>query len=296
MRRATLIACAVVLVTIAVTSAFGQGNAMQSGAAPQATDATAKPLVFDVVSIKPSPPNADPYHGGGLNVTPDGYYARIMVLKTTILMAYFPAPSWQHGDQLKGMPAWVRSERFDIETKVAPADLAEWQRQKPSMLHESEMMQAMLQNALAERCKLAVHRIPTEIQGYELVVGKQGPKFKEAKPGEEPPPDMKFPDGGTAVGSARGAPLRWTFYGASMESLRGFLSITGGSIQDKTGLGGRYDFVLMKREDYAPPVGLQGNPDPTEFWDMNALGLELKPVKVPSENVVIDHIERPSAN
>ena len=133
----------------------------------------------------------------------------------------------------------------------------------PSMLHESEMMQAM-------RCRMhwrsgvsfAVHRIPTEIQGYELVVGKQGPKFKEAKPGEELPPDMKFPDGGTAVGSARGAPLRWTFYGASMESLRGFLSIGGGSIQDKTGLTGRYDFVLMKREDYMPPAGLQGNPGP----------------------------------
>ncbi len=270
--------------TIAAPMVIAQVNA-----APDA-----KPIAFDVVSIRPSGPGRN----SGIQILPDGIQAINMPLTESILMAYFPPPFYLYDDHLKGVPAWVRSELFDIEAKVAPADLAEWQRQKPSMVKKSEMIQAMLQNALVERCKLAVHRIPTEIQGYELVVGKQGPKFKEAKPDEAlPPGSIQFPDGGTMVGSARGAPQQRTFYGASMESLRGVLSLGGGSsIQDKTGLTGRYDFVLMKREDYEPPAGLQGNPDPAEFWDMDALGLELKPVKVPSENVVIDHIERPTAN
>jgi hypothetical protein len=34
----------------------------------------------------------------------------------------------------------------------------------------------------------------------------------------------------------------------------------------------------------------------TSYWDDSAIGLERKPAKVPTVNLVIDHGERPSAN
>jgi uncharacterized protein (TIGR03435 family) len=54
---------------------------------------------------------------------------------------------------------------------------------------------------------------------------------------------------------------------------------------DKTGLTAKYDFVLRSLDE-APPT----SPDPT-FCDFEHLGLEMKPVKVPTETLFIDHIE-----
>ncbi|HWG17657.1 MAG TPA: hypothetical protein VN678_07315 [Acidobacteriaceae bacterium] len=38
------------------------------------------------------------------------------------------------------------------------------------------------------------------------------------------------------------------------------------------------------------------DPQPSDLWDLSGTGLEIKPAKLPSENLVIDHIERPSPN
>ena len=51
-----------------------------------------------------------------------------------------------------------------------------------------EQFRLMLQNLLAERFKLKAHRETKELPIYELVVGKNGPKFKEHE--GQPPPDM----------------------------------------------------------------------------------------------------------
>jgi uncharacterized protein (TIGR03435 family) len=44
----------------------------------------------------------------------------------------------------------------------------------------------MLQNLLIERFKLAYHYEKRDLEGYELVVGRNGPKLKESPP-ESPP-------------------------------------------------------------------------------------------------------------
>jgi uncharacterized protein (TIGR03435 family) len=40
------------------------------------------------------------------------------------------------------------------------------------------MLQVILQNALADRCKLVIHRIPTHINGFALVAANHGPNRK----------------------------------------------------------------------------------------------------------------------
>jgi uncharacterized protein (TIGR03435 family) len=194
----------------------------------------------------------------------------------------------------------MSSEKYDIEAKVAPVDVAEWQRQS-NFKQQKVMLQAMLQTMLAERCKLVVHRIPAEISGYALVVGKDGPKFKETKPDETIPSGIPLPDGGVLVGAARDGKLENSFYGASMAELANHLNgvSPGHPVQDRTGLTGKYDFVLKRidmSEEQDGRVSLDAIPAPNNIWDMGALGLKVEPIKIPAETIVIDHIERPSEN
>jgi uncharacterized protein (TIGR03435 family) len=71
-------------------------------------------------------------------------------------------------------PDWMASVRFDVLAKLPEGASAE---QVP------EMLQALL----AERFKLTVHRESKEHAVYALVVGKNGPKLKEAAPDADTP-------------------------------------------------------------------------------------------------------------
>jgi uncharacterized protein (TIGR03435 family) len=156
---------------------------------------------------------------------------------------------------------------------------------------------------------LAVHREIKDASVYSLVVGKSGIKFKETDPTVDPPSGTKLPWGGVVVSSIDSKGASMSFYGTSMASLASLLSNilsnmghNEGTVQDKTGLTGRYDFVVK-----FPPIEPRGQgdaqgaftaPDPSlaAFTAVEALGLKLEKSKGQVETLVIDHIERPSAN
>jgi uncharacterized protein (TIGR03435 family) len=83
-------------------------------------------------------------------------------------------------------PAWLDSERFDI-TATMPPDTTK------------EQFRAMLQNLLAERFKLTIHRDTKELPLYAITVAKNGLKMKEtvevpaAKDDAEPTPPPPLP-------------------------------------------------------------------------------------------------------
>jgi len=295
-----LLGCGMAMGQSAARPAAAQSSASakaQTAAAkaPVVAGAT-KPMEFEVVSIRPSAPGS-PW--GGVQIMPDGYRAWGIGLWATVARAYFPMEIYSP-DRLQGMQPWMTSDKYDIVAKVAPADVAEWQRQS-NFKQQKAMLQAMLQTMLAERCKLVVHRIPEEISGYALVVGKQGPKLKETPSGETLPGGIPLPDGGVMVGAARGGKLENSFYGASMAELANHLNgvSPGHPVADRTGLTGKYDFVLKRidmSEEQDGRVSLNAIPAPNDLFDLGALGLKLESIKIPSETVVIDHIERPSAN
>jgi len=210
------------------------------------------------------------------------------------MIAYFPQgmASWTP-DHLKGAPSWLDSEQYDISAKVSAEDLPAWQRQGSSLEHQ-EMFRTMLQALLADRCNLVVHRIPKEVPGLTLTVGKRGPQFKST-PNDETIPSggMRMPDGGTILSEEEGRTVR--FYGVTMEKFSWYLSTFSYprlTVQDQTGLSGRYDLVLHR------PSPLPGEDDSvsTLSWDLKPLGLEFRQVKVPMDTLVIDHVERPSDN
>jgi uncharacterized protein (TIGR03435 family) len=136
----------------------------------------------------------------------------------------------------------------------------------------------MLQNLLAERFKLTLHREKKDLQMYALVVGKNGPKLKElaqeAAPKEGGPVDGPAATMGKltmgrdgfpvlpAAAGGRGAMAmtmmngnaRMTANGQTMAGLAEMLSNQLDlPVVDMTGLTGKYDYTL-----YFAPEGLAG--------------------------------------
>jgi uncharacterized protein (TIGR03435 family) len=252
----------------------------------------AERTAFEVVSIRQNVAGGATAFGA----TPDGFRMVNMSLGRVIMTAYVPTTGEALYWEMEGLPAWVNQDRYDIEAKVAEADLAEWQ--KPGS--QQTMMEAMLQTMLADRFNLKVHREQKDAQVYYLEIGKGALKLKEAEASEAYPKGRNSPyPGGGAIASEGG---QMHFYQAPMTLLASLLTnrnLGGPEIQDRTGLKGRYDFVV----DWGAWTGGMGSadagaadPGPTLFSAVAALGLKLTPAKGKVEALVVDHVERPTAN
>ena len=232
---------------------------------------------------------------------PDGYQAKGMTLETTILIAYLPAPYFKHQDELKGYPSWVENEAYDIDAKVSPSDLAEWQRLNQNMMQTSEVLQQMLRAVLAERCKLAIHSVSAQVDGYVLTADKSKLKLEVQADGTPSTPGMKLPDGGSALSSLQDGKHVWTFSNTSMTALVGFLSFSAqGPMEDRTGLQGKYHFSLTPWISEAPSTeytdALASDQGPPVPWDLERVGLKVSRVKVATKTWIVDSIQRPSSN
>ncbi|MGP8259378.1 MAG: TIGR03435 family protein [Acidobacteriaceae bacterium] len=300
---------------VCVGIAVGQtASAPAAGAAASQTAPAvpAKAYAFDVISIRQNttpmqmmraqtgPPQFGP--------TADGYHMSNMSMIVPIITAYVPqaggAASYTF-DQIKGLPDWTNSERYDIDARIADEDRVEWQKPESQKV----MLRAMLQAMFTERCKMTVHREVKEVGVSSLVVAKGGPKFKETDPTVEHPDGVKLPWGGVMVMNfSNGANGTMSFYGATMSSFASTMSMFGNGgrpIQDKTGLTGNYDITLKIGEMMmGPQQGDQQN-GPAAAADpggsitsllQDQLGLKLQSEKGQVETLVIDHMERPSEN
>jgi uncharacterized protein (TIGR03435 family) len=68
-------------------------------------------------------------------------------------------------------------------------------------------------------------------------------------------------------------------------------------VVDKTGLTGKYDVKLEMMQQGPPAADGTLDPGPSIFTVVQEqLGLKLEPAKDEVETLVVDHVERPSAN
>jgi uncharacterized protein (TIGR03435 family) len=177
----------------------------------------------------------------------------------------------------------------------------------------------MLQNLLAERFKLTLHRETKEISGYALQVGKNGPKLKESAdttgPASERPEHFDvdkngfrvFPPGVAGVTSyVVDEATRLTASKLTMARWAEMLgNMLASPVVDQTGLTGKYDFHLEFVRPFA--AGGRGGAMPqtpvTDPPDNHGvamlidavqfqLGLKLETRKVPWDTLVIDHVEK----
>ena len=260
-------------------------------------------LSFDVVSIRPDK-SIDPPYTVGFSPGGDGFSARNMTLPYIVQFAY----DFHRPDLIAGWPEWakregMKSERFDIEAKIAAADLGVWKK-----LNDDERRR-VVQTMLAERFKLKVHHEQVMNPVFELVVAKGGAKVHAATPGETAPDEVKGADGAPKRGMFRTGYGQYRAQQTAMELLCLTLTdYTGRQVVDKTGLTGVYDFTLRFTPE--PGYGPEGRPGkqnegayapdssgPTIFTAVQEqLGLKLEAAKQPVDGLVIDHVEEPSEN
>jgi len=270
MRRQGVAAVLVIASVCGASAAWGQaqGNSPAAGSGPGPA--------YEVVSIKPTRAGTA---SASVQTLPDGYRSLNMPLTNLIVSAWAVGP-WM---EFSGLPEWARSDAYDIEAKVDDATAEAWKKMPPDAVWKQQ--QAMMRALLAERCGFAAHWETKEGPVYDLVIAKGGVKMKEAAPGEA--------SGMTGSGGAKGQHL--SAHAATVADVMGFAGDAGRKIIDRTGLGGKkFDFAL----DWTPDA-MQSAEDPgvSIFTALEEqLGLKLAPARGPVETLVIDHMERPTAN
>jgi uncharacterized protein (TIGR03435 family) len=269
-------------VAIAASPLSGQSNPAQN--TPRTPDTGTKPLAFDVVSIKP---NKSGDRGGATGFKPDGLYAVNMSLMTFLYQGFEPGLVF-------GFPEWLKSERYNLEAKVAESDLEVYHH--ASAAERERMLRAVFE----DRLQLKEHTEIRELPIFALIVAKNGSKLKVATEediqGKNPPPG----------GANSGGGLYWIYgqapeeqqivaQGASMQRLAQYLCFSQGIdrfVVDKTELNGKYNFSL----EWAKPNATDSSAPSITTAIQEQLGLKLEPTKGPVEVLVIDHIERPTEN
>ena len=185
--------------------------------------------------------------------------------------------------QVVGAPAWIDSERFMIEAKPPASSklssLAPSNPEAPLVEEQRQMLLALLM----DRFQLKFHRESKEGVVYLLTQALKEPKFE---PPQHPGQRMFFAG---LLGGGNGTVEAGN---ATMEFIASQLSRSmGGLVRDRTGLTGPYDFTL--EHVYDPE---EHDRVTIAQRTVSALGLKLERSRGPVETIVIDHVEKPSAN
>jgi uncharacterized protein (TIGR03435 family) len=239
---------------------------------------------FQVATIKPSDPNKA---GWMLGTRGDHFLAQHVTLADLITFSY-----GVHTKQIVGGPAWIRTDRFDVEgVPEAPGRPARAQ------------LQAMLRPLLAERFHLTLQPEKRELAVYALVVDKGGPKLTKAPEVEGEHPGYGFPRIG-ATAEMKVMHMTMTDFVSALQR-----TVTDRPVLDQTGLTARYGFSLTWTPDDSqflqmPGIGTRpatGAPEPSVSPGLftavrEQLGLKLEAVKAPVDCPTVEAVERPSAN
>ena len=168
-------------------------------------------------------------------------------------------------------------------------------------------MGPMLQALLEDRFKLKIHRESRDVPVYLLTVVAKGPKLQPFVEGTCTPRDLSaFPPPPPGPNTCRfffskkGPNVLWTAQGATIDDFcKIALSDLDRPVINNTGLQGRFNFLLEYMPETAPNAArVSDDPaaGPSIFTALREFGLTLERSKGPGERLVIDYIERPSAN
>jgi len=251
-------------------------------------------FAFEVATIKPSDLNKP---GASLMMSNDKFETQSQTLKAIIKFAY--NLNFGAEQQISGGPAWVGSAKFDITAKE-DAETVTALNKLPKE-DRVDKFRVMVQALLAERFKLKVHHETRELPVYAMTVAKGGLKMTPVTN------DAVGPDGAPRRGSGiqRAGAGQMKGMNTTPDLLANVLGsqpeIGGRMVLDKTGLTGKYDFMLKWTPDSG--MGAAGDAGATEAAGpglftalQEQLGLRLDPTKGMVDTIVIDAAEMTSEN
>jgi uncharacterized protein (TIGR03435 family) len=244
---------------------------------PKAMPADAKPK-YDVVTVKPSDPNQP-----GKLFTIRG--RQVLTINTTVNDLITFAYSLQTKEVLNA-PTWM-DEKYDVD---GVPDI----EGQPNI----QQMRMLMQDALVSRFGLKFHTEQREMSAYTLGVGKGAPKLTVTANKPSDPGNFLFRGLGKLV--VTNSTMKDFCHGMQE-------AVMDKPVVDQTGLTERYDFNLNWTPDQSqfasfgvhipPPNPDDPNPLPSLFTALQEqLGLKMETTKANVDVMVIDHIERPSAN
>jgi bla regulator protein blaR1 len=262
----------------------------------------------DVISVVK--PNRSGGLGAQLGVPFAGRFTATNVTAAGLIAAAYGGLLPLDASRIEGLPAWASQQRFDIEVRAEDAEPTEDSEDDAAIAAAFAIVRTMLADRFALRVHDASRLGPVfvlERTGRASAALKRTTRdcddFAKLGPFVEGP---RGPDGlplGPCGVRVRAGELAGS--GATLATLASRLSTVPGvgrDVIDRTGLEGRYDFLLR----WAPPQPAQADRDgtaavsdsgPSLFTALREqLGLRLRSDRAPLRVLVIDHIDRPTPN
>lgn len=257
---------------------------------------------FEAASVKP---NTGPSSGNGtVRLLPGRVRAENALVRFLIQNAYGVKPF-----EIAGGPSWIDRERYDVEAEAAgdPGD---------------RVILRMLQSLLEQRFHLQVHHQTREAPVYILHAAKGGLKVTAPKDGDcvttgqDQPPVAPGP-GLTGAQPCGRLMVRIKMPNAQMtgaqvqmaDVARVLANLLWRPVLDRTGYSGKFNLTVEfaadhaigllsgpYRPDAAPPAPLEPGGVSVFTALQEEAGLKLEAGKGPVDVLVIDRIEKPSAN
>jgi len=228
---------------------------------------------FEAASIKPTPPDAQrtfiSMGRGDSNLFSSSNHS----VKQLIAFAYL-----LHSSQVIGGPPWAENDRYDIMGKPdAPG------------LPNIAQFQGMVRRLLTDRFGLTFHRERKNLAVYAMTIAKGSAKILKSEN------SSMYPVFGT-----NGPPGALAIRNMSMTSFAEYAQsrFLDKPVVDETGLDGRYDFQLHWQPGLAadvPPSDAEPLPDIFIAFQQQ-LGLKLQATRAAANTLVIDKVEKPTAN
>ena len=189
--------------------------------------------------------------------------------------------------QILGAPDWSNRDRYDInatlDTEGMPSD---------------KQLRLAVRKLLEDRFKIKFHKDVKELPAFILTVAKSGPKLT--------PTEVTGPLPGLGVAPAPNG-LTLIVHNGLVSELCELLQslILDRPVVDETKIPGKFDIAVTFTPDdsqfhgHAPPFkkadDVQAAPSLFEAIQQK-LGLKLESQKAPVPVIVLDHVEKPSAN
>jgi len=270
---------------------------------------------FEVASIKPNNGCQNTPRAGNFSPSPDR-----LEMPCVNLMNLLQAAFGTFGDGItvntqpvpvEGGPSWMQSEFYSLSAKTDGPVRVE--------MKAGPMLQALLE----ERFRLKAHRETREMPVYAMTVAKGGLKVERLAEGACTPLDLTHPPpppkpgerppnlcGIMMMGPTPRGEMMIEVRGADMTQFAQRISgRLDHNVVNKTGVSGMFNFHLEFTPDPSirgqampgPPDGANpaapAEPGPSLFVALQEqTGLKLTPDKGPVSFLIIDHVEKPTAN